>query len=157
MAWLDALAALHQATWTGRGQPGAFANPAFRHFHRALLARAMPRGEADLLRIAAGARVIGYLYNFRHRGRALAYQSGFDYPDAGPHAKPGLTCHHTAIELARREGMDAYDFLAGGDRYKASLANAATTLHWLDMAPRWLPRGLAYRAMAALRGRQPDG
>lgn len=144
-AFLDALAALHQATWTARGAPGAFANPAFAVFHRELLARALPRGEAELLRVAAGPRVIGYLYNFRHRGRVLAYQSGFDYPGAGRHEKPGLTCHHAAIERARRDGMAAYDFLAGGDRYKTSFANADAALYWLDVARRLSPRGLAYR------------
>jgi CelD/BcsL family acetyltransferase involved in cellulose biosynthesis len=145
-AFLDALAALHQATWTARGKPGAFANPAFVAFHRALLARALPRGEVDLLRIAAGGTAIGYLYNFRHRGRVLAYQSGFDYAAGGPHQKPGLTCHRAAIEWSRREGATAYDFLAGGDRYKASFANATTDLFWLDLAPRISLRGLAYRA-----------
>jgi CelD/BcsL family acetyltransferase involved in cellulose biosynthesis len=141
--FLDALAVLHTATWRARGKPGAF-DPTFTAFHRALLARAHPRGEAELLRIAAGAKVIGYLYNFRHRGRVLAYQSGFDY-QAGPHQKPGLTCHHAAIALARREGAVAYDFLAGGDRYKTSFANASTELYWLDLAPRWSVRGMAYR------------
>jgi CelD/BcsL family acetyltransferase involved in cellulose biosynthesis len=149
--FLDALAALHQATWTSRKKPGAFANPAFRAFHRALLARAMPRGEAELLRIAAGGRVIGYLYNVRHRGRVLAYQSGFDYAAAGPHEKPGLTCHHAAIALAVREGAAAYDFLAGGDRYKTSFSNASNTLYWLDLAPRFSPRGVAYRVEKTIR------
>jgi CelD/BcsL family acetyltransferase involved in cellulose biosynthesis len=142
-AFLDALAALHTATWRARGKQGAF-DATFRAFHHALLARALPRGEADLLRIAAGATVIGYLYNFRHRGRVLAYQSGFDY-QAGPHQKPGLTCHHAAIALARREGMAAYDFLAGGDRYKTSFSNMSTDLYWLDLAPRWSVWGMAYR------------
>ena len=150
LAFLDALAGLHQAAWTARGQPGAFANPAFLRFHRALLARAVPRGEADLLRIAAGARVIGYLYNFRFRGSVLAYQSGFDYADAGPHGKPGLTCHHAAIAQAIRDGVTRYDFLAGGDRYKTSLANAAIDLHWLDAAAVWSLDGLALRARAIL-------
>ena len=146
--FLDALAVLHQATWTARGQPGAFANPFFRSFHRALLARALPRGEAELLRVAAGADVIGYLYNFRHRGRVLAYQSGFDYAAAGPHQKPGLTCHHAAIEFFRRDGATAYDFLAGGDRYKTSFANRTSELYWLDVAPRFSLRGMAYRVLA---------
>ena len=97
LEFLAALAVLHQAAWTARGRPGAFANPAFVRFHRELLARAMPRNEVDLLRISAGEQVIGYLYNFRHRSRVLAYQSGFDYAGAGPHGKPGLTCHHAAI------------------------------------------------------------
>jgi CelD/BcsL family acetyltransferase involved in cellulose biosynthesis len=143
--FLDALARLHQATWTARGRPGAFANPAFLQFHRALLARAVPRGEAEVLRIAAGAGVVGYLYNFRHRGRVLAYQSGFDYAAAPLHGKPGLTCHHAAIALARREAMSRYDFLAGDGRYKTSLANAAATLHWLEVAPRWSAMGVLHR------------
>jgi CelD/BcsL family acetyltransferase involved in cellulose biosynthesis len=151
-AFLDALAALHQATWTARGKPGAFANPAFMRFHRALLARALPRGEAALLRVAAGETIVGYLYNFCHRGRVLAYQSGFDYATAGAHQKPGLTCHHAAIEFFRREGAQAYDFLAGDDRYKTSFANATTDLYWLDVAPRLSPHGLAYRALAARSG-----
>jgi CelD/BcsL family acetyltransferase involved in cellulose biosynthesis len=150
--FLDALAALHQTAWTARGQPGAFANPDFVRFHRTLLARALPRGEAEVLRIAAGAAVIGYLYNFRHRGRVLAYQSGFDYAAAGPHRKPGLTCHHAAIEFFRRDGATAYDFLAGGDRYKTSFSNATNELYWLDLVPRFSPRGLAYRALAGRSG-----
>ena len=150
-AFLDALAALHQAAWTARGERGAFANPDFVRFHRALIMRAVPRGEAELLRIAAGGSVIGYLYNFRHRGRVLAYQSGFDYAAAGPHRKPGLTCHHAAIEFFRHDGAVAYDFLAGGDRYKTSFANATTELFWLDLAPRASVRGLVYRAIE--RGR----
>jgi CelD/BcsL family acetyltransferase involved in cellulose biosynthesis len=150
--FLAALAELHQATWTARGRPGAFANAAFRRFHAALLARAVPRGEVDLLRVTAGTAVVGYLYNFRHRGRVLAYQSGFEYRGAPDHAKPGLTCHHAAIELARREGMRAYDFLAGGDRYKTSLANASATLHWLEVAPRWSAPGMAWRLLQPLRG-----
>ena len=152
LSFLDALAGLHQATWRARGRPGAFANPAFGAFHRELLARALPRGEVELLRVAAGGRAIGYLYNFRHRGRVLAYQSGFDYAAAPAHGKPGLTCHHAAIALARREGAGAYDFLAGEDRYKTSLSNAATELFWLEAARRWSLRGLAYRAERLIRG-----
>lgn len=134
--FLAALACLHQSSWTARGKPGAFAGEAFVRFHRALIARGLPRGEVDLLRIDAGARVVGYLYNFVYRGRVLSYQSGFDYAAAGPHQKPGLTCHAAAIKRYRDEGASAYDFLAGGDRYKSSLSNARTVLHWLEVAPR---------------------
>ena len=151
LGFLDALAVLHQATWTGRGRPGAFADPWFRRFHRELLGRAFPRGEIDLLRIAAGERVIGYLYNFRHRGRVSAYQSGFDYAVAHPHEKPGMTCHHLAIELAAREGATAYDFLAGEDRYKTSMANAATRLHWVEATRRTSLRARLEGLKALLR------
>jgi CelD/BcsL family acetyltransferase involved in cellulose biosynthesis len=131
--YLDALAGWHQHTWQRRGRPGAFANPDFTRFHHALIDRALPRGEVELLRVSAGPVVIGYLYNFQHRGRVLAYQSGFDYASADPHQKPGLTCHHLAIERSLAESRDLYDFLAGGDRYKRSLANGETTLHWVTI------------------------
>ena len=147
LAFLDALANLHQSTWAARGQRGAFANPHFLRFHRALIARALPRDELALLRVSAGGHILGYLYNFRLRGRVFTYQSGFDYAAAatlaGPHAKPGLTCHYTAILRAQAEGAVSYDFLAGPDRYKNSLARAATPLYWLDAAPRFSVQSFA--------------
>ncbi len=146
VGFLDALAALHQTTWTSRGKAGAFANPHFVRFHRALIARGLPRGEIDLLRIIAGSQIIGYLYNFRFAGRVSAYQGGFDYAAAGRHQKPGLTCHHLAIETALAEGAAGYDFLAGEARYKTSLANAETVLHWVELVPRRSLRALMYRA-----------
>ncbi|MGH7074802.1 MAG: GNAT family N-acetyltransferase [Stellaceae bacterium] len=148
-SFLDALAALHQKRWTTRGIRGAFGNPAFVEFHRSLVGRALPRGELMLMRVAAGPLVFGYLYNFRHNGRVLAYQTGFDYATAeamaGPHAKPGLTAHHLAIQLARKEGASAYDFLAGPDRYKTSLAHSKTELYWLEAAAHSSMLGLGFR------------
>lgn len=147
LAFLDALATLHQRTWATRGEKGAFANQHFLRFHRALIARALPRDELALLRISAGGQILGYLYNFRLRGRVFTYQSGFDYAAAaalaGPHAKPGLTCHYTAILRAQAEGAVSYDFLAGPDRYKNSLTRASTPLYWLDAAPRFSGQSVA--------------
>ena len=114
-----------------------------------MTARALPRDELALLRIAAGSQVLGYLYNLRLRGRVFSYQSGFDYAAAaalaGPHAKPGITCHHAAILRAQAETAAAYDFLARPDRYKTSLSHAATPLYWLDVAPRFSAQGLLHR------------
>lgn len=135
--FLDGLAALHQARWTARGLPGAFAEPAFRQFHQALIARALPRGEVDLLRISAGSRLIGYLYNLRSGGHVHAYQGGFDYSDADGQRKPGLTCHHLAIEASLAAGATRYDFLAGDDRYKRDLSDAETTLYWAALGARY--------------------
>ncbi len=147
-AFLRALAVLHQAAWTARGRPGAFAGEGFTRFHHALI----DRTEAvDLLRVTAGEAVVGYLHGFCHRGRVCAYQSGFDYPGAPQHGKPGMTCHMLAIERYAREGHAVYDFLAGADRYKTSLASSADTLHWLTATPRWSPQGVAARLKLALR------
>jgi CelD/BcsL family acetyltransferase involved in cellulose biosynthesis len=144
-AMFDALGVLHQASWTARGKPGAFANPDFVAFHRDLIARGFARDEIDLLCVRAGGEVVGYLYNFRHADRVLSYQSGFDYAAASGPMKPGLAVHALAIAHYRQAGLRHYDFLAGEDRYKASLSNAATELVWLDLAPRWSPRGLLTR------------
>jgi CelD/BcsL family acetyltransferase involved in cellulose biosynthesis len=139
-AFLDRLAELHQASWVARGKPGAFANPSFAQFHRALIARGLERGEIDLLRIASGPQTIGFLYNFRYRGESLAYQSGFNHTNADRHGKPGLTCHHQAIQLAAERGADRYNFLAGDDRYKRSLADRSENLHWIEVASRYSPQ-----------------
>lgn len=141
--FLDALAALHQQSWAQRGKVGAFANPMFLRFHHALINRTL--GEIDLLRFDAGGHVIGYLYNFRHRGRASTYQSGFAYAPGEAHRKPGLTCHHLAAEMYLAEGLDAYDFLAGEARYKRNLSNASTDLHWIEIMQGWSPAGLRAR------------
>ncbi len=147
LAFLHALIALHAATWAARGKPGAFATEPVRRFHRCLVGRGAPE-EVELLRIAAGGRVVGYLYNLVRGGWACAYQSGFDYPGAAPHGKPGLTCHHLAIEMHRARGGTSYDFLGGADRYKRSLSNAERVLHWLSVAP---PRHPAV-TLARVRG-----
>lgn len=132
-AWLDALAVLHQATWKQRGALGAFGAPFFARFHHALIDRGLDRGEIDLMRISSGEHLVGFLYNFRHRDRSLAYQSGFDYAGAGRHQKPGLTCHHLAILSCLADGLISYDFLAGEDRYKRSLADQEVPLHWIEI------------------------
>lgn len=142
LGFLDELASLHQATWQSRGRPGAFADPYFTRFHRALIERGFGRGEIALLRLASGDRTVGFLYNFEWRGDVLAYQSGFDYPGAGPHQKPGLTCHHQAIEDAVARGLDRYDFLAGPDRYKRSLGTSEVALHWAELGGHSWPRRL---------------
>lgn len=129
-AWLDALIALHDADWRARGKPGAFADPFMLRFHRALVPRALAREELDLLRITAGARVVGFLYNLEAGGVVHAYQSGMDRAGAGSHGKPGLTCHALAVARALEEGRRSYDLMAGSQRYKSSLAQDATTLAW---------------------------
>ena len=148
--WLDALAVFHEQTWQARGKPGAFADASFVRFHRALIAAGLPRGQVEMLRISAGETVVGYLYNLRSGDRVHAYQSGFAYGD-DPRRKPGLTCHHLAIERAQAEGAAVYDFLAGDDRYKQSLANDATALHWVTIDPTWSPIVLARRVKDAVR------
>lgn len=137
---------LHGASWRARGRAGAFADGFMRRFHDALLAAAMPRGEVDLLRLRAGETTVGVLYNFRLRGRVSAYQSGF-VPGGGS-ARPGLSSHAAAVAHAVARGDGMYDFLAGADRYKLSLARETAPLFWAELVPTWSWRGMAARLRA---------
>ncbi len=72
-----ALKELHSASWEQRGKPHAFTGSAFEPFHLLLIERNFAAGAIELLRVRAGARVMGYLYNFRLGRHIYAYQSGF--------------------------------------------------------------------------------
>lgn len=145
LVFLADLQRLHQACWTARGQPGAFANPFFTAFHSRLIRTALPDRQVELARISAADGVLGYLYNFRQGGHVYSYQSGFDYPPDN-RLKPGLVCHRLAIEHSLSAGATVYDFLAGDARYKRSLATHGAQLLWLTLQqPRlafFLERGL---------------
>ena len=149
--YLEGLMRLHAVTWNARGQPGAFARPEVLRFVRELIATGVPRGEVDLLEVSAGAEIVGYLMNFVFDGAVSTYQSGFQYRDAVPQLKPGLTCHAMAIEAARAAGHRGYDFLAGENRYKSSLANAERTLYWTELTAGPHPVALRNRVKATLR------
>jgi CelD/BcsL family acetyltransferase involved in cellulose biosynthesis len=139
LCYLDQLKLLHQQYWRGRGCPGAFATPYFEAFHRALIGESWGRGEIELLRVRAGPRIVGLLYNFIFRGRVYAYQSGFDYALL-PRGRPGLLCHWLAIERHRAAGASIYDFLGGDNRLKRSLSSNESELYWLALrcrAPEW--------------------
>lgn len=155
LTWLAALARLHRASWLRRGRTGAFGAPFFDRFHRALVPEALRRGELELVRVTAGERVLGYLYNVQSGGRVHAYQSGFA-PEDDAALKPGLTCHVLAIQRALAGGQRVYDFMAGEQRYKRSLAPAESTLRWVQFAPggplgAWLLRLLRLRKLLAAR------
>ncbi|MGZ9042781.1 MAG: GNAT family N-acetyltransferase, partial [Allosphingosinicella sp.] len=151
---------LHQAYWTARGKPGAFANPVFTVFHTRLIREALSRKEVEIARISSEKGVIGYLYQFRKNGRVYSYQSGFHYEDDN-RLKPGLVSHRLAIEHSLSAGDAVYDFLAGDDRYKRSLGTDAGQLFWLTLQKRrlafFLERGLRAAKRLALGIRKtPD-
>jgi CelD/BcsL family acetyltransferase involved in cellulose biosynthesis len=118
--FLRGLQELHQSYWQARGEPGAFAHPFYVRFLDRLIERCLPEHAIELVRIGSADRAIGYLCNFRYRGQIYAYLSGFLY-DADPKLKPGLVSHALCIETHLRGGAAIYDFMAGDNRYKASL------------------------------------
>ena len=148
---LDRMAELHQAVWEARGKPGSFSAQFFCRFHHALIEVGIPRGEIALLKVVSGETTIGFLYNFVWKGRMSAYQSGFAYRGRDGHAKPGVTCHYAAIRAALDLGLDTYDFLAGDDRYKRSLATQSQPQFWLELGLFWSPRLVARAVVQRFR------
>jgi len=118
--YFDELKLHHQSTWVKRGKAGSFVNPFFEDFHRILIEKCLKRETVELVRVTAGKELIGLLYNFVHRGRVYAYQTGLCYENDHK-LKPGLVSHYICLERHLERGALVYDFMAGDSRYKANL------------------------------------
>lgn len=156
--YLHKLTDLHQSRWTAKGEAGVFSGNFFVAFHRRLIARCLPRGEVQLLRVRAGERDIGYLYSFIRGPRLYVYQSGFDYGLLQKHGRPGLITHTLAIQHNASLGFDAYDLMAGESQYKSTLSTVCETMSWVVLrkpALRFkLENGLKELAERYLRGKE---
>jgi CelD/BcsL family acetyltransferase involved in cellulose biosynthesis len=148
LEFFEAMAPLHTSYWQGRGRPGAFATDFSRAFHRQLITSQGDLADVELLRLAAGSQVLGYLYNFLYAGRVCNYQSGFSYSDDNRH-RPGLIAHVMAIERAKNSGLLVYDFLAGDAHYKARLGAPIGSMVWCR-AQRNRPALVVERALRRL-------
>lgn len=128
--FFDRLKSLHQKSWTGRDEPGSFANPNWELFHRTIIRDRFKHGEIQMLAATAGREEIGYVYSLAMNGWINVIQSGFNY-GRGPVFHPGYVTHLLAIEHNLRKGALAYDFLAGDSRYKRSLSGKRLDLRWI--------------------------
>ncbi|NJO39066.1 MAG: GNAT family N-acetyltransferase [Rhizobiales bacterium] len=129
----DASGALDRAR-----RPGAFAYPFYVAFHRRLIRAAQPSGALELVRVSAAGEPIGYLYNFLDRGRVSYYLSGFRF-EQDNRLKPGLVSHALCIQRHLERGMDVYDFMAGGQRYKLELGQPGPEIVSLAVQrPNWM-------------------
>jgi CelD/BcsL family acetyltransferase involved in cellulose biosynthesis len=137
LAWFADLERLHTTAWRDRGKAGAFSEPFFRNFNQRLIMTAFAAGGIELVRVQIGGETAGYLYNFLYRGRVLYYQSGFDYKRFAT-VRCGLVAHCLNIERHIDQGAAVYDFLAGEQRYKSSLARPAGEMLWFVLLrPTW--------------------
>ena len=150
--YFDGLRCLHDAYWRTKKKPGAFASEFSLAFHRSLISQNVANCGVELLQLAAGDQVLGYLYNFRYADTVCNYQSGFAYLDDNRH-RPGLLAHGLAIEQSIAQGMGQYDFLAGDSQYKQRLGKDAGQLVWCRAQrnrPGLAAERLARRAKASL-------
>jgi CelD/BcsL family acetyltransferase involved in cellulose biosynthesis len=148
--FFEAMKDLHIASWQRRRRRHAFSTPHFERFHRALIERTFAQGGIQLLKIAAGAEAIGYLYNFCRSGIVYAYQSGFDDGQRG--LSPGVVSHALAIAHNAASGARLYDFLAGANRLKESFSTMRYTLVWQVLRRPRLDHRLRAAARSIRRG-----
>jgi GNAT acetyltransferase-like protein len=152
------LASLHTASWNARGQPGVFGSPMFRDFHERLIRRLLPSGRVSLLEVVSGDLKLAVLYSFVYAGTSLFYQSGLRL-ESDKRVKIGLVAHAGAIEHCRAAGLARYDFLAGGDQYKKSLASDSRPQSWLVLRKRNVKLetiDMLRKAKRALRRQRPQ-
>ena len=121
-----------------------------RRFHTALIGRAWPRQQADLLRITVAGRHVGTLYTLMRDGVVASYQSGF-MPAEDARLKPGLVCHTLAIEHYAAQGAQVYDLLGGAERYKLTLAQGGQMLHWATLHRPWSGEALVRRMLGKVK------
>lgn len=115
--WFVELGKLNHKRFREKKQKGVWDYPSLLQMHRALLDRCFEKGCTEVVRVRAGDKIIGYLYNFIFRGRVYFYMGGFVYEEDNKF-KPGMVTHYYAILAAARNGHDIYDFMAGNQPYK---------------------------------------
>ncbi|NDY56534.1 GNAT family N-acetyltransferase [Desulfovibrio sulfodismutans] len=107
-------------------------NPYVIKFNDNLLESRFSFHEIQVLKITAGDKIIGYLYNHVYNGTVYFYQCGFHYSEDNK-MRPGLVAHTLAIVYNANKNHMVYDFGAGEDRYKKSLSNGKSNLVWVRL------------------------
>ena len=131
--FFDELVRLHQASWIAKGSPGAFSDPRILQFHDRLIAASSADEGVQFVRLDAGSRSIGYIYNIVWRKRVYYYQAGIDYAGCGHLGSPGLLLLAHAVQRALADGMDRYEFRAGDAFYKRKLGNREGRMAWVSV------------------------
>ena len=150
LEFMDGLKSLHAKSWESRGKPGAFANPLWERFHRALIGKRFDKGEIQLLRVTNARATVGYAYNLVWRRQILVMQTGFGIP-ADRRLQPGYVVHAMAVAHNRSKGMVLYDFMHGDSLYKRILSNQNREMRWVIFQRRRLKFALEKLAVAAVR------
>jgi CelD/BcsL family acetyltransferase involved in cellulose biosynthesis len=141
---LEALFSLHQMRWIGRGEPGAFANPARRDFYFEMAAAFLRRGWLEFWLLELDGEIVGAQFCFRYNDTVSLLQEGFHPKYAAD--KIGYALRARVLEEMIRSGAKRYDFLGGDDPYKAKFgAHQKNYLNLTFAGPSGL--GRAYLAL----------
>lgn len=158
-AYFDQLVRLNLQVWRRRKLKSAFESDFFVRFHKRLIEKNFLKGEIQLLKIRSKEGVIGYLYAFVWGGRVYGYQSAFKFSPSNQF-KPGIVSHVKAVVLNAQLGHREYDFLAGPERYKKSLAThqreMVTVIFKKPSLTYWIEKKIMPRVRVALGRAAPE-
>jgi CelD/BcsL family acetyltransferase involved in cellulose biosynthesis len=143
---LDALFTLHGARWETKGLTGNFVDPRLRAFHHEIAPVFDREGAVGLWTAVLNGKPAAAIYGFRHRGRFLYYQAGFD-PAFAEHGV-GLALMGHAIKQSIAAGITEFDYLRGDEDYKKRWTDKARHTKTFVFARPNL-RGFAWRTLSS--------
>lgn len=135
--YFQGLKSLHQPYWEAKTGKGAFSYPFLVRFHQRLLTTGTVNVDYEFLRVRCGDVDLGYIYNLVYGDWCGFYLGGFRF-EADNKFKPGMVCFALLLQQHLDETplsvpLNAYDFLAGDQRYKTNLAARQPGLAWFDI------------------------
>ena len=137
LKYFDELGELHENKWQSNGEKGAFSNPVWVNFHKAIISDEFNNNKIILFKLTAGMTTVGVLYIFLDMNKSCVIQTGFLY-EADKFAQPGFLTHYYFIEYAISQNISEYDFLAGDNLYKRSLSTDTEQLYWVTIQKKTL-------------------
>ena len=120
LAFFDKLSDFHIEQWGASTEGSGFNNPSFLQHQKSLL---QETELAQIIGVYAGDVPLGFCLNYLHNNNVYFYCSGVNHSLANNHVKPGYSMHVALMEYYADKGFEAYDFLGGESRYKASLSD----------------------------------
>ena len=136
LAYFEAMGALHERAWRGRGEAGgAWRYPFLVAMQRRIIAESFEGGGVDLVRVSCGGEAIGYIHCLVKNGWIGSYLSGFAYEEDNK-VRPGLVSFYLYIEHLLKTDARVFDFLAGDHRYKTSLGRPGPRMYWFRVQER---------------------
>lgn len=126
---LEELKVLSDARWDAEEREGAFAQPRFVAFHRALLTRLVPDGRALMARVRDADGTVGCGYVLVDGTTALAYQIGRRL-ETDNRVSTGQVVELLLMQASAAEGLAAYSHQSGDTEHKRRLSSGSEELVW---------------------------
>jgi Acetyltransferase (GNAT) domain len=136
---LDDFLRLEASGWKGRESTAILSNPRTEQFYRAFAQAAAQQGWLRLHLLELDGQLVAGDYGCSFAGTGFLIKTAFS--ESHERFSPGLVLRGMALEAAIEEGLGAYDFLGGPERYKLAWTS--------ELRPR--VRLFAYRGSALPR------